>query len=149
MSDQDSNIDVELLRTHSPEVSETVEDRVSKLEKRMERQEHATGKLQFLANAGLSQDHIDRVVEYMESAFGEMDGLEEVHYMISEDGAWHVIAIHAMEDRVEAWKGVCKKSVEVENAFDNMDVLPLVMHKTEVLPEHLAGTKAVFAKNGT
>ena len=127
---------------------EAVEDRVSRLESRMERQERATDELRFRANSGFSQERIDKVVEYMEGAFGELEGVEQVRYLILEDGTWRVLAIHSMEDRVEALKRVCKKSVQVERAFGGMDVLSLVMHKTEVLPEHLAGTKAVFAGGG-
>ena len=59
-----------------------------------------------------------------------------------------MLAIHYMEDRVEELKRVCRKSVQVERAFGGVDVSSLVMHGTEVLPEHLAGTKAVFAKGG-
>ena len=127
---------------------EAVEDRVSKLERRMECQERATDELRFRANSGFSQERIDKVVEYMEGAFGELEGVEQVRYLILEDGTWRVLAIHSMEDRVEALKRVCKKSVQVERAFGGMDVLSLVMHKTEVLPEHLTGTKAVFARGG-
>ena len=130
------------------EIPEAMEDRVSKLESRMERQEHATEELQFRANSGFSQERIDKVVEYMEGAFGELEGVEQVRYLILDDGTWRVLAIHSIEDRVEALKRVCKKSVQVERAFGDMDVLSLVMHKTEVLPEHLAGTKEVFARGG-
>jgi len=127
---------------------EAAEDRMSRLERRMERQERATEELRFRVNSGFSQERIDKVVEYMEGAFGELEGVEQVRYLILDDGTWRVLAIHSIEDRVEALKRVCKKSVQVERAFGDMDVLSLVMHKTEVLPEHLAGTKAVFARGG-
>ena len=127
---------------------DAAEDRLSGLERRMERQERATEELRFRANSGFSQELIDKVVECMEGAFGQLEGVEQVRYLILRDGTWRVLAIHSMEDRVEALKRVCRKSVQVERAFGGVDVSSLVMHRTEVLPEHLAGTKAVFDRGG-
>ena len=125
---------------------DAAEDRLSGLERRMERQERATEELRFRANSGFSQELIDKVVEYMEGAFGQLEGVEQVRYLILRDGTWHVVVVHGIEDDGLALDAICEKSIQVEDAF-HVDVEPLVLHEEEALEEHLAGTKLVFSRS--
>ena len=127
-----------------PETSVAV--KVRELEQRIERQESATQELAFRMNAGSSQDHVDEVVAYMENAFKTLDHVVGVHYAVLLDGTWHVVAIHDMEDGGRALRSICKKAVEVQNAFRGVEIAPVVLHVDEVRREHLAGTKAVFKR---
>lgn len=123
--------------------------KMHELEQRIERQESATRELAFRINAGSSQDRVDEVVAYMENAFKTLDHVVGVHYAVLQDGTWHVVTVHNMEDGGRALRSICKKAVEVQNAFHSVEIAPVVLHVDEVLREHLAGTKTVFNKNLT
>ena len=130
---------------HAPRAHGTVEDRVSELEKRLERQEGATQELALMANSGSSQRRLAEVAEYMKNAFEKLEGVVQVNYLVLRDGTWDVVVVHDMEDDGLALDEICKTSIQVEDAF-HVDVEPLVLHEDEVLDEHLAGTKLIFAR---
>jgi len=121
-----------------------VADRMSALEKTVERQGKAIDELKILLHYG-SPGRLDSVVEYMENAFRELDHVIQVRYLILRDGTWDVVVIHDMEDGGLALDAICKKSIQIEDAL-HVDVEPLVLHEDEVLDEHLAGTKLVFSR---
>lgn len=118
------------------------------LEKRLDRQERASRELEFRINSGSGQDRLDDIAARMESAFGELGHVVQVHYAVLPGGTWHVIAVHTMNDRVRALNTIVEKAIQVEDAFQNLDVVPVVLHLNEVLPEHLARTKVIFVKDG-
>ena len=135
------------LRRRTPRIhKEPIETRVSELEKRMDRQELATEELEFRANSGSSRDHLDEVVAYMKNAFMELEHVVGVHYVVLQDGTWDVVVIHTLDDKGKALETICKKSIEVQNAFHGVAIAPLVLHKDEVHREHLVGTRQVFLK---
>lgn len=130
---------------HAPRAHVTVEDRVSELEKRLERQEGATEELALRVNSGSSQRRVNEVVEYMKNEFEKLEGVVQVSYIVLRDGTWDIVVVHDMEDDGLALDKICEKSIQVEDAF-HVDVEPLVLHEDEVLDEHLAGTKPVFSR---
>ena len=123
---------------------QAVADRMSALEKTVERQGKAIEELK-LRLYSRSPERLDSVVEYMENAFKELDHVIQVRYLILRDGTWDVVVIHDMEDDGLALDAICKKSIQIEDAL-HVDVEPLVLHEDEVLDEHLAGTKLVFSR---
>ena len=115
------------------------------LERRVGRQEAAMRELASRMDAG-AQHREGKVVACMENAFKTLDHVVGVHYAVLRDGTWHVVAVHDMEDGGRALRSICKKAVEVQNAFCGVEIAPAVLHVDEVRREHLAGTKAVFKR---
>ena len=112
----------------------------------MARQEQAVEDLQLRLNAGSLQDRLGEIVEGMKNAFEKLERVIQVRYAVLQDGTFHVVVIHVLDDVGSALRTVCKKSIEIEGAFPDVEIEPLVLHKDEVLDEHLAGTKPVFSK---
>ncbi len=82
----------------------------------------------------------------MKNAFEKLEHVIQVRYAVLQDGTFHVVVIHVLDDMGSALRTVCKKSIENEGAFPDVEIEPLVLHKDEVLDEHLAGTRPVFSK---
>ncbi len=118
---------------------------MSALEKKVERQGDAIEELKLRLNPG-SPERLDDVVRHMESAFGELDHVVQVHYDVQQDGTWRVVVVHVLEDKGEALLAVCNKSIEIQDALRGVEIETLVLHEDEVLDEHLAGTKPVFSR---
>ena len=112
----------------------------------MERQERATNELRLRLDSGSSQERLDDIVKHMENSFGDLDHVIQVSYDILQDGRWRVVAVHVMDDKGWALRTICNKSVDIENAFDNVDIVMSVLHKDEVRDEHLAGTNLIFSR---
>ena len=125
---------------------DAMSEKVSALEKKMERQERATNELRLRLDSGSSQERLDDIVKHMENSFGDLDHVIQVSYDILQDGRWRVVAVHVMDDKGWALRTICKKSVEIQNAFDNVEIDTLVLHKDEVRDEHLAGTNLIFSR---
>ena len=123
-----------------------ISEKMSALEKKMERQERAIKELRIRRDSGSSQERLDDIVKYMENAFGDLDHVIQVSYDILQDGRWRVVAVHVMDDKGAALHAICEKSVEVENAFDNVGIITSVLHKDEVRDEHLTGTSLIFSR---
>lgn len=96
-------------------------------------------------DSGSLQERPD-VVRHMETAFGDLERVIRVSYDILQDGTWRVVAVHAMDDKGKALRSICKKSVEIQDAFDGVAIDTLVLHEDEVRDEHLAGTSLVFSR---
>lgn len=134
-------------RMHTPRTREMpIAARVSALEKRVNRQELAIKELESRMNSGSSQDRLDEIIAHMISVFRELEHVIEVRYVVLWDGTWHVVVIHTLDDRSKALETICKKSLEIHNAFPDVTLTPLVLHKNEVRRGHVAGTKSVFLK---
>ena len=93
-----------------------------------------------------AQHREGKVVACMENAFRTLDHVVGVHYAVLRDGTWHVVAVHDMEDGGRALRSICRKAVEVQNAFRGVEIAPVVLHVDEVRREHLAGTETVFKR---
>lgn len=130
----------------APEVRETVAEKMRALEKRVEQQERAIEELKIQFNSGSLQERLDDVVKYMENAFGELEHVVQVSYNILQGGMWRVVAVHTLDDRGEALRTICKKSIEVQNAFGDVEITTLVLHEDEVFDEHLTDTKLIFRR---
>ena len=122
-------------------------EKMSALEKKTERQERAIKELRIRLDSGSSQERLDYIVKRMENAFRDLDHVIQVSYDILPDGRWRVVTVHVMDDKGEALHTICEKSVEIEDAFDDVDIITSVLHKDEVLDEHLAGTNLIFSRS--
>lgn len=117
--------------------------RVRELERRVERQESEMRELALRMGAG-SRDRAGEVVARMECAFKALDHVVGVHYAVLQDGTWHVVVVHDMEDGGGALRSICKKAVEIQDAC-GVEIAPVVLHVDEVRG-HLAGTEAIFER---
>ena len=150
MSDQDPQIPnpkefSQAMRARDLQLN-VISEKMSALEKKMERQERTIKELRIRLDSGSSQERLDDIVKYMENAFGDLDHVIQVSYDILQDGRWRVVAVHVMDDKGWALRTICNKSVDIENAFDNVDIVMSVLHKDEVRDEHLAGTNLIFSR---
>lgn len=132
----------------APRIQKTVAQRVSALEKKVERQERAIKELEIRLGPASSRQPTGDVVRRMESAFKELEYVIRVGCDVLPDGTRRVVIVHVLDESVEAFRTICKKSSEVQNAFENVEIAPLVLHEDEVLDEHFEGTKTVFSRAG-
>lgn len=151
MSDQDPQIPdseefSQAMRARDLQL-DVMSEKMSALEKKTERQERAIKELRIRLDSGSSQERLDDIVKRMENAFRDLDHVIQVSYDILPDGRWRVVTVHVMDDKGEALHTICEKSVEIEDAFDNVDIITSVLHKDEVLDEHLAGTNLIFSRS--
>lgn len=130
------------------QVREGVAEKVSALEKKVERQERAIRELKLRLDPGSSQERLDDIVQHMENAFGDLERVVRVSYNVLQDGRWRVVVVHAMDDRGSALMEICSKSLEIQDAVGDVDIVPLVLHEDEVRDEHLTGTSLVFSRTG-
>ena len=86
------------------------------------------------------------VLNYVTKTFKELDFVTEIHYTPLEDGIFELTVIHNMKDRVEALESTHKKFLSVESAFSDVDFEMILLHKDEIQPDHLMGTKPIFSK---
>ena len=116
---------------------------MSELEKKVESQERTIKELRLRLDSG-SRERLD-VVKRMENEFGDLDRVIQVSYDILQDGRWRVVAVHVMDDKGAALRAICKKSVEIQNAFD-VEIITLVLREDEVRDEHLVDTNLIFSR---
>lgn len=135
-------------RRPAPQIRGSVAEKMSALEKKVERQERAIRELRLRLDSGSSQERLDDIVKRMENAFGDLERVVRVSYDILRDGRWRVVVVHAMDDRGSALMAICDKSLEIQDAFGGVEIVPLVLHEDEVRDEHLAGTSLVFSRTG-
>ena len=106
----------------------------------------AIEELEFRANSAPFEKHLDEVLNYVTETFKELDFVTEIHYTPLEDGIFELTVIHNMKDRVEALESTHKKFLSVESAFSDVDFEMILLHKDEIQPDHLMGTKPIFSK---
>ena len=150
MSDQDPQIPdskefFQAIRTRDLQL-DVMSEKMSTLEKKVERQERTIKELRIRLDSGSSQERLDDVVKHMENVFRELEHVIQVSYDILQDGRWYIVAIHVMDDKGKALRTICKKSVEIQNAFGDVKIDTLVLHEDEVRDEHLTGTNLIFSK---
>ena len=152
MSDQDPQIPdseefSQAMRARDLQL-DIMSEKMYALEKKMERQERAIKELRIRLNSGSSQEHLDDIVKYMENAFRNLDHVIQVSYDILQDGRWRVVTVHIMDDKGAALQAICEKSIEIQDAFGNVEIDTLVLHEDEVRDEHLSGTNLIFSRAG-
>ena len=102
--------------------------------------------LEFKVNSAPFEKHLDEVLNYVTETFKELDFVTEIHYAPLEDRIFELTVIHNMKDRVEALESTHKKFLSVESAFSDVDFEMILLHKDEIQPDHLMGTKPIFSK---
>ena len=125
-------------------IQEQIAGRVAALEEKMNDQELAIRELR--ASHGSKNDP-DAVVARMKEEFGKLEHVIQVHYDILGDGTWHIVAVHDLYDGSKALDTICEKSIKIQDEFDDLYVVPIVLHKDQVLPGYTARTKPILTKD--
>lgn len=104
--------------------------------------------LEFKVNLASHEEKIDEILKCTRGMFKDLDFVTGLYYIPLEDGTLRVIIIHDLDDRVKALKRTQEKQMDVERAFEGTSFQMLLLHASEVRPDHLLGAKPVIPKLG-
>ena len=127
---------------------ETLAKKIRALEARTSIHGSLIDELEFKVNLTPHEEKIDKVLNCAREAFKNLDFVTSLHYIPLENGTLRMIIIHELDDRVKALDLTQDKQMDVERAFKSMSFQMLLLHVSEVRPDHLLGTKQIIPKLG-
>ncbi len=122
----------------------TLTKKLHVLESKVTSHDSLIEELEFRTNSIPFEKNLDDMVSYIQKDFEELEFVTGVHYVPLEGGTFQLIVIHNMENRVKALQLIRKKFLDIENAFSDVDFQQVLLHRNEVQPDHLMGTKPIF-----
>lgn len=136
-SEQKSTIELE-------EDLKTLTKKVKTLEIKVTSHDSMINELEFRTNLIPFADNIDDILRYLQKELSDIDYIQSVSYAPLDEGSIQIIIIHKSEDRVLALQSIRKKVLNVRKAFPDIQFEPVLLHISEVQPDHVAGTKQIL-----
>ena len=100
--------------------------------------------LEFRLNSLPFEKVLDGILDHVTEAFKELNFVKEVHYAPLENGTFELTVIHDLQNRADAMELNYDKLLSVESAFSDIDFKMVLLHKSDVQPGRLMGTKPIF-----
>lgn len=138
-SDQKNTIELE-------EDVKTLHKRVKKLENKSVTQDSQINELKFRTNLVPFANNIKDILGHLRKELDEIDYVQSVSYTPLDEGSLEILIIHKSEDRVLALQSIRKRVLNVRKAFPDIQFEPVLLHISEVQPDHIAGTKQILQK---
>ena len=143
----------QLKHENVPKTSTKLQDDLNLLTKKVQTLEtkvysHDTmiEELEFRTNLVPFEKNLNDILGYVEKDLKDLDFIVNLYYSPLEENTLEIVIIHNLPDRVKALGLVRKKLVNMRNAFPEVNFQPLLLHKDEVQPDHLMGTKQIIQK---
>ena len=114
------------------------------LEERISMQKTLFEYLEFRLNSLPFEKVLDGILDHVTETFKELNFVKEVHYAPLENGTFELTVIHDLQNRADAMELNYDKLLSVESAFSDIDFKMVLLHKSDVQPDRLRGTKPIF-----
>ena len=126
----------------------TLAKKIRVLERKISIQGSLIDELEFKANLTPHEEKIDEILNCASGMFKGMDFVTKLYYIPLDDGTLEMIIIHNLDDRVKALELTQEKIIGIENVFPSTPFQMLLLHVSEVQPEHLLGAMQIPLKSG-
>ena len=131
---------------HRRSDAQTLEKRLNLLEARQDAQFSQMEDLEYRLNIKPFEKNLDEILNYVRTAFRELNFVYEVRYFPREDNVFEITILHEMENRATALTKIFSQFMKIEKMFANTSLRMECYHKDDVRSDQLVGTKIVFSQ---